>query len=844
MVAANHLRSTAAALLLGLSLVSGLGASVSSAQAQTARELISNIGQDGGKHSSFGANIFAQAFTTGGNAAGYTLTGVDIRYLGTASGQADSAVQIRSVGNDGNPSDVLGSLTNPAFTTALGDRVLTHAASGDGIDLAANTTYFIVVPRPPAVTGSTSVGVAILSSDDEDSAGAAGWSIVDVAKRITETNVNPTWSDFSSSSLQVRVNGTLKATTDGVTLSESDLTLTELHARDAEKTYTVVLNTDPGANVTVTVTSGDTTAVAVDTDSGTAVDQSTLTFTHGNSGNWNAAQTVTLRTPNDGDAAAETVTISHTAAVASDNNNPYHQIDIDDVTATTVDAGHGVVVSKERVAVFQSSDIVEYTITLNSSPGGSVVITPTSSDTTTATVSSALTFTTSNWSSPQTMTVTGAGEGSATISHAVTTATTAYPTGTSIASVDVRVKNPSQIVSFRPASVSGVEGSSVNLTADINTDDLQSDLAYSWAFCRVSGSHGSGDRLSADFPTSADDQACPVAASGPCAGDASRYGLRHVAASFLFGLVFAMAGMAPAHADVLISNIGQASPPEPQTFFEPNPYSFFFFSTNVLDHAQSFTTGSNSSGYRLDSVELELQAFDPDISYTVTVRSDSSGSPSNTIGTLSKPSFTAFSGKKILEFSAPNGGIMLAANTDYFVVVDIGIASNSGTPVPQPLPGWFITTSNNEDSDKATGWSIANKHRLSTTAGTWVDNVITSVLKMRLNGVAVTPPARPLVSNTGQTGDSAVSDDNDIAQAFTTGSNADGYTITSVNVQFRDLNASNVFDSMVGTIRENNNGVPGDVVGRLTDPDYVQTSTARNYRFTTAEGGIDIAAET
>ncbi|KKZ14715.1 MAG: hypothetical protein TH68_04300, partial [Candidatus Synechococcus spongiarum 142] len=51
-------------------------------------------------------------------------------------------------------------------------------------------------------------------------------------------------------------------------------------------------------------------------------------------------------------------------------------------------------------------------------------------------------------------------------------------------------KPPPQIVSFRPASTSGVEGSSVNLTADVNTDGLQSNSSYSWAFCRRTGDSG------------------------------------------------------------------------------------------------------------------------------------------------------------------------------------------------------------------------------------------------------------------------------------------------------------------------------------------------------------------
>ena len=283
-----------------------------------------------------------------------------------------------------------------------------------------------------------------------------------------------------------------RPTTDGVTLSGSALTLTELgSSSDAEKTYTVVLDTDPGANVVVTVASGDTSAVAVDTDSSTAGDQDTLTFT---TSNWNAAQTVTLRALNDGNAAAETVTISHTAAV-TDTNNAYHGIEIGDVTVTTVDAGHGVVVSKASVTVTAGGATADYTIALKSQPGGSVVVTPTSSATAHATVSGALTFTNSNWSTPQTVTVTGAGAGSATISHMVTTAATGYPTSTTIASVTATVtaaaNNAPTVANMIP-----------DQTATVGT-------ALSYAFPANTFNDADGDRLTYSA-TKSDDTALPT----------------------------------------------------------------------------------------------------------------------------------------------------------------------------------------------------------------------------------------------------------------------------------------------------------------------------------------------
>ncbi|VVH63002.1 hypothetical protein BSPWISOX_1910 [uncultured Gammaproteobacteria bacterium] len=66
-----------------------------------------------------------------------------------------------------------------------------------------------------------------------------------------------------------------------------------------------------------------------------------------------------------------------------------------------------------------------YTVVLNTQPTGNVTITPNSNDTGAATVSAAMTFTSANWSTPQTVTVTGVNDADATdetvtISHTIT----------------------------------------------------------------------------------------------------------------------------------------------------------------------------------------------------------------------------------------------------------------------------------------------------------------------------------------------------------------------------------------------------------------------------------------
>ena len=85
----------------------------------------------------------------------------------------------------------------------------------------------------------------------------------------------------------------------------------------------------------------------------------------------------------------------------------------------------GVTVSTTSLTVGEGAEAT-YTIVLVSAPSGNVTITPASADTGAVTVSGALTFTTSNWNTAQTVTVTGVEENNGdgndeqvTITHAV-----------------------------------------------------------------------------------------------------------------------------------------------------------------------------------------------------------------------------------------------------------------------------------------------------------------------------------------------------------------------------------------------------------------------------------------
>ena len=107
----------------------------------------------------------------------------------------------------------------------------------------------------------------------------------------------------------------------GVTVSTSALTVTEEDTTG--NTYTVVLDSQPTANVTVTVAGHAGTDVTLT--------PSILTFT---TTTWGTAQTVTVKAGNDTDTTNDTVTLTHSAA-STDSN--YGGITIGSVVVTVAD---------------------------------------------------------------------------------------------------------------------------------------------------------------------------------------------------------------------------------------------------------------------------------------------------------------------------------------------------------------------------------------------------------------------------------------------------------------------------------------------------------------------------
>ena len=186
----------------------------------------------------------------------------------------------------------------------------------------------------------------------------------------------------------------------GFTISET-LGTSEVDETGTTDNVSVVLNAEPASDVVISVTSSDTGEVTAS--------PSALTFT---SANWNIAQTVTLTGANDNlvdGSQTSTVTLS---VVDGSSDDDFDGVADQTVSVTTTDsdvAGFTVIESGGTTTVPEDGSTTDdFTVVLDAQPTSDVVLSIVSADIGEVTVSPAtLTFTSGNWDSSQTVTVTG-----------------------------------------------------------------------------------------------------------------------------------------------------------------------------------------------------------------------------------------------------------------------------------------------------------------------------------------------------------------------------------------------------------------------------------------------------
>ena len=335
--------------------------------------------------SDFGSsNAFLEAVEL--NQSGtYTLVAND--QGGDATG--DYTICLQSLLNPGNlvELDYGGSETasiDPAcefdvytFTGSAGDRIFARMSEADGTPIDFLPELTLYAPDGTEVASDFGSSNAFLEAVELNQSG-------------TYTLVANDQGGDATGDYTISLNAL------GITVNPTSGLVTTENGGTAQ--FTVVLNSQPTADVTIGISSSDTTEGTPSTSS--------LTFT---AANWDVAQTVTVTGVDDalvdGDVAYSIVT----AAAVSDDSD-YSGLDADDVSLinTDNDAAGITVNPTSGLVTTENGGTAQFSVVLNSQPTADVTIGISSSDTTEGTPStSSLTFTAANWDVAQTVTVTG-----------------------------------------------------------------------------------------------------------------------------------------------------------------------------------------------------------------------------------------------------------------------------------------------------------------------------------------------------------------------------------------------------------------------------------------------------
>ena len=171
-----------------------------SAEAQTARILVSNVSQSGDDSASLSGNDHAQLFhtgaNTGANTGGWTLTSLIVVSEDTQGDDFDVEICEADGTSDNFPTTTCTELTRPDDFTA-GNLKFTHR----GIRLNANANYVAVFKQD----GSENVTLDSTTAAGEDSTGLTGWSI----KNKFDWKGSGAWQHKggSNEAIQITVNG-------------------------------------------------------------------------------------------------------------------------------------------------------------------------------------------------------------------------------------------------------------------------------------------------------------------------------------------------------------------------------------------------------------------------------------------------------------------------------------------------------------------------------------------------------------------------------------------------------------------------------------------------------------
>lgn len=265
--------------------------------------------------------------------------------------------------------------------------------------------------------------------------------------------------------------------TAGVTVVPTTVSVTEGSIVDH---YNISLDSQPTSTVRISFATST---------GGVTLDAMYLDFT---SSNWATPQTVLVTATDDTIAEGmHTTLITHTASVPSGSAFGYSGISIPDVTATVVDNDSaGVSLSKTSASVTEGGATDSYDVVLTTAPTTTVEVTLTPSDDQIILSASLLTFTTSNWSIPQTVTITATNDQTSepskttTITHTVSSSGLGYTADLAVSSVSVSVTDNDVVsggggggggaISVQPVALAGASGVRSSLQVWVNGSNASS----------------------------------------------------------------------------------------------------------------------------------------------------------------------------------------------------------------------------------------------------------------------------------------------------------------------------------------------------------------------------------
>ena len=233
--------------------------------------------------------------------------------------------------------------------------------------------------------------------------------------------------------------------------------------------------------------------------------------------------------------------------------------------------------------------------------------------------------------------------------------------------------------------------------------------------------------------------------------------------------------MALAALAVLALAVPEQAEAQTVTTFISNSAQVGSTASNLL-RATAFTTGGNSGGYELSSVDVYVSTSTATPTPLVEIYEDNAGNPGTLHATLSNPA--ALTELSANTFNAPLNTTLNASTTYWLVVSNSASTDGRGFRV--------YTTLNNATADTgaATGWSIGNARARAGSISNWTssNNRLIFTIKGPLgtttaNNAPVFATATASRSFTETVGDAAVSTAGNVG-AVVTATDADSDTLT------------------------------------------------------------------